>query len=66
MDYVKFLYRPLAARAARQVLVGRNRAPQSPDRAQDATTVAGRQQFQAMLVPFEADREELDFSRRTV
>ena len=32
MDYVKFLYRPLAARAARQALVGRNRARQSPDR----------------------------------
>ena len=32
MDYVKFVYRPLAARAARQALVGRNRAPQSPDR----------------------------------
>ena len=32
MDYVKFIYRPLAARAARQVLVGRNRARQSPDR----------------------------------
>jgi hypothetical protein len=31
MDYVKFIYRPLAARAARQVLVGRNRARQSPD-----------------------------------
>jgi len=24
MDYVQFVYRPLAARAARQVLVGRN------------------------------------------
>jgi ubiquinone biosynthesis protein len=33
MDYVKFIYRPLTARAARQVLVGRNRAQQSPDRA---------------------------------
>jgi hypothetical protein len=33
MDYVKFIYRPLVARAARQVLVGRNRARQSPDRA---------------------------------
>ena len=33
MEYVKFIYRPLAARAARQVLVGRNRARQSPDRA---------------------------------
>jgi len=33
MDYVKFIYRPLAARAARQVLVGRNRVRQSPDRA---------------------------------
>ena len=32
MDYVKFIYRPLAARAARQVLVGRNRVRQSPDR----------------------------------
>ena len=32
MDYVKLLYRPLATRAARHVLVGRNRAPQSPDR----------------------------------
>ena len=32
MDYVKFIYRPLAARAARQALVGRNRARQSPDR----------------------------------
>jgi hypothetical protein len=32
MDYVKFIYRPLAARAARHVLVGRWRAPQSPDR----------------------------------
>jgi hypothetical protein len=32
MDYVKFIYRPLMARAARQVLVGRNRARQSPDR----------------------------------
>ncbi len=31
MDYVKFLYRPLAARAARQALVGRNRARESPD-----------------------------------
>ena len=33
MDYVKFIYRPLAARAARQALVGRNRSRQSPDRA---------------------------------
>jgi hypothetical protein len=33
MDYVKFIYRPLADRAARQVQVGRNRARQSPDRA---------------------------------
>src|SRR5579863_6382693 len=33
MDFVKFIYRPLAARAARQVLIGRNRARQSPDRA---------------------------------
>ena len=32
MDYVKFVYRPLAARAARQTLVGRNRAQRSPDR----------------------------------
>ena len=32
MDYVKLLYRPLATRAALHVLVGRNRAPQSPDR----------------------------------
>ena len=32
MDYVKFVYRPLAARAARQALVGRNRAQRSPDR----------------------------------
>jgi hypothetical protein len=32
MDYVKFIYQPLAARAARQVLVGRNRVRQSPDR----------------------------------
>jgi hypothetical protein len=32
MDYVKFIYRPLTARAARQVLVGRSRARQSPDR----------------------------------
>ena len=32
MDYVKFIYRPLAARA-RQVLVGRNRARQSSDQA---------------------------------
>jgi hypothetical protein len=31
MDYVKFKYRPLATHAARHVLVGRNRAPQSPD-----------------------------------
>lgn len=32
MDYVKFVYRPLASRAARQALVGRNRAQRSPDR----------------------------------
>jgi len=32
MEYVQFIYRPLAARAARQVLVGRNRARNSPDR----------------------------------
>jgi len=32
MDYVKLLYRPLAARAARHALVGRNRARQSPER----------------------------------
>ena len=32
MDYVEFVYRPLAARAARQALVGRNRAQRSPDR----------------------------------
>lgn len=32
MDYVKFIYRPLTARAARQVLVGRNRLRQSPGR----------------------------------
>jgi hypothetical protein len=32
MDYVKFIYRPLVARAARQVLVGRTRARQSPER----------------------------------
>ncbi len=32
MDYVKFIYRPLAAHAARQALVGRNRARQSPER----------------------------------
>jgi hypothetical protein len=32
MDYVKFIYRPLASRAARHVLVGRSRGPQSPDR----------------------------------
>jgi hypothetical protein len=32
MDYVKLLYRPLVARAARHVLIGRNRALQSPDR----------------------------------
>jgi hypothetical protein len=31
MDYVQFVYRPLAARAARQALVGRNRTRQSPD-----------------------------------
>lgn len=33
MDFVKFIYRPLAKRAARHVLVGRDRAPQSPERA---------------------------------
>ena len=33
MDYVKFIYRPLVAGAARKVLVGRSRARQSPDRA---------------------------------
>ena len=32
MDYVKFIYRPLAARAAHHVLVGRHRVRQSPDR----------------------------------
>jgi hypothetical protein len=32
MDYVKFIDQPLAAHAARQVLVGRNLARQSPDR----------------------------------
>jgi L-2-amino-thiazoline-4-carboxylic acid hydrolase len=32
MDYVKFIYRPLVARAARQGLVGRNRERQSPER----------------------------------
>jgi hypothetical protein len=32
MDYVRFVYRPLAARAARQALVGRSRARQSPER----------------------------------
>jgi ubiquinone biosynthesis protein len=32
MDYVKFVYRPLAARAARQALIGRNRAQRSPER----------------------------------
>jgi hypothetical protein len=32
MDYVKFIYRPLAGHAARRTLVGRNRARQSPDR----------------------------------
>lgn len=31
MDYVRFLYRPLAKRAARHVLVGRERSPHSPD-----------------------------------
>ena len=31
MDYVQFIYRPLAARAARQALVGRNRARVSPE-----------------------------------
>jgi hypothetical protein len=29
MDYVKFIYRPLAARAAHRVLVGRHRVRQS-------------------------------------
>jgi len=32
MDYVKFIYRPLASRAARQVLVGRVRARGAPGR----------------------------------
>jgi ubiquinone biosynthesis protein len=32
MDYVQFIYRPLASRAARQVLIGRTRARQSPER----------------------------------
>ncbi len=32
MDYVKFIYQPLATHAARHVLVGRNRTLQSPDR----------------------------------
>jgi hypothetical protein len=32
MDYVKLLYRPLAKRAARHVLVGRDRSTQLPDR----------------------------------
>ena len=32
MDYVKFIYRPLAGHAARWTLVGRNRARQSPER----------------------------------
>jgi hypothetical protein len=31
MDYVQFIYRPLAARAARHALVGRNRARLSPE-----------------------------------
>jgi hypothetical protein len=31
MDYVKVIYRPLAARAARQALIGRNRARKFPD-----------------------------------
>jgi len=31
MDYVQFIYRPLVGRAARQVLVGRTRARQSPE-----------------------------------
>lgn len=31
MDYVQLIYRPLAGRAARQVLVGRTRARQSPE-----------------------------------
>jgi len=30
MDHVKVIYRPLAARAARQVVVGRNRAASLP------------------------------------
>lgn len=32
MDFVKLMYRPLAGRAARSSLIGRNRAPQSPER----------------------------------
>ncbi len=32
MDYVKLIYRPLVARAARQALVGRNRARGLPER----------------------------------
>ena len=32
MDYVKFIYRPLAARAARQAVIGRIRARRSPER----------------------------------
>jgi|ERR1039458_5930953 hypothetical protein len=31
MDYVKFIFRPLAARAARQAVVDRTRSRQSPD-----------------------------------
>jgi ubiquinone biosynthesis protein len=42
VDYVKFIYRPLTARAARQVLVGRNRDRRSPDRGRfTRTDVAG-------------------------
>ncbi len=32
MDYIKLIYRPLAGRAARTSIVGRNRAPHSPER----------------------------------
>ncbi len=32
MDYVKLIYLPLAARAARLVLIGRNRVRRSPER----------------------------------
>jgi hypothetical protein len=38
MDYVKLVYRPLAARAARQALVGRNRAQRSPHRGRFSRT----------------------------